>query len=130
MIVIEMVSGNGREEKDSTPYQADDAGRRIQKAGKFWVYEQAIGIHHYAIFNGFKGTMEVYRMVNRRYPPIQANARGHYPIPEIRVEPGLLYDTHTPALLPGYRSLYRMQADNALNPAPQTRPTELIQTER
>jgi Uma2 family endonuclease len=98
LIAIEMVSGSGKEEKDSTPYLADEEGKRIQKAGKFWVYEQAVGIRYYAIFNGFKGTLDMYRRVNRRYRRMQANARGHYPVPELKVELGLLYDTHTPPL--------------------------------
>ncbi|MBM3202653.1 Uma2 family endonuclease, partial [Candidatus Woesearchaeota archaeon] len=98
LIAIEMVSGSGREENDRTPYRADEAGRRIQKAGKFWVYEQGVGIRYYAIFNGFKGTLAVHHLVDGRYQPLPANARGHYAIPELRVELGLVYDSHTPPL--------------------------------
>jgi len=98
LIAIEMVSGTGREEKDKTPYRANSKGKRIQKAGKFWVYEQGVGIRYYAIFNGFKGTLEVYHRVDQRYQRMQANARNHYPIPELKVELGMVHDTHNPPL--------------------------------
>jgi len=98
LIAIEMVSGTGREEKDNTPYRANRQGKRIQKAGKFWVYEQGVGIRYYAIFNGFKGTLEMYHLIDQRYQRMHANARNHYPIPELGVELGMLHDTHTPPL--------------------------------
>jgi len=98
LIAIEMVSGTGEEEKDKTPYRANSKGERIQKAGKFWVYEQGVGIRYYAIFNGFKGTLEVYHRIDQRYQRMRANARNHYPIPELGVELGMLHDTHTPPL--------------------------------
>lgn len=40
VIVVEYVSGNGSEERDSTP-----------NTGKFWIYEQAIRAGYYAIFD-------------------------------------------------------------------------------
>jgi flagellar biosynthesis GTPase FlhF len=98
LIAIEMVSGTGEEEKDKTPYRANSKGERIQKAGKFWVYEKGVGIRYYAIFNGFKGTLEVYHRIDQRYQRMRANARNHYPIPELGVELGIIHDTHTPPL--------------------------------
>jgi Uma2 family endonuclease len=45
LIAIEFVSGDGSEERDATsPLTAPDA-----KAGKFWVYEQAIRIPFYGL---------------------------------------------------------------------------------
>lgn len=46
LIAIEFVSGDGVEERDKTsPFASDES-----KAGKFWVYEQAIRIPFYAIY--------------------------------------------------------------------------------
>ena len=47
LLVIEYVSGDGSEERDTTPYK-----------GKFWVYEQAIAAPYYAIFEPTKATVD------------------------------------------------------------------------
>ncbi|PNK15351.1 Uma2 family endonuclease, partial [Cylindrospermopsis raciborskii] len=99
-IVIEFASKNGKEEKDSSPPpegdEIDPETGKPKKAGKFWVYEQAVKVPYYAIFNGFKGTLEVYHLERKRYKEIKANRRGHYAIPEMGIELGILYDNQKP----------------------------------
>ena len=83
LIAIEFVSGNGNEERDATPPSADE------KAGKFWVYEQAIRIPFYAIFDAWKDILEVYHLVDGRYAKMEPNQRGHFMIAPMAVELGL-----------------------------------------
>jgi len=83
LIAIEFVSGNGSEERDATPPS------ETEKAGKFWVYEQAIRIPFYAIFDAWKDNLEVYHLVDSRYTKMQPNDRGHYAVPPMGVELGL-----------------------------------------
>jgi Uma2 family endonuclease len=90
LIAIEFVSGNGAEERDTTPPS------ETAKAGKFWVYEQAIRIPFYAIFEARKALLEVYRLVDGRYEKMQANARGHFVITPMGVELGLIEDDGVP----------------------------------
>jgi Uma2 family endonuclease len=87
LIAIEFVSGNGSEERDATPLSQGNN----QKAGKFWVYEQAIIIPFYAIYEVKKASVEVYQLVNGHYAKMLANERGHYPISPLGVELGILY---------------------------------------
>jgi Uma2 family endonuclease len=85
LIAIEFVSGDGSAERDRTsPFTGDGA-----KAGKFWVYEQAIRIPFYAIYEVEKATVEVYELIANRYHKCTANARNHYPIPPMGVELGI-----------------------------------------
>lgn len=85
LIAIEFVSGNGAEERDQTsPFAGNDA-----KAGKFWVYEQAIRIPFYLIYEVQKASVEVYELIANRYQLVPANARGHYPIEPMGVECGI-----------------------------------------
>jgi Uma2 family endonuclease len=83
LIAIEFVSGNGIEERDATPPSASE------KAGKFWVYEQAIRIPFYAIFDAWKDILEVYHLVDGRYAKMEPNERGHFAITPMAVELGL-----------------------------------------
>jgi hypothetical protein len=83
LIAIEFVSGNGSEERDTTPPSESE------KAGKFWVYEQAIRIPFYVIFDAWRDNLEVYHLVDGRYAKMQPNDRGHYPILPMGVEIGL-----------------------------------------
>lgn len=82
LIAIEFTSGDGSEERDATPPEGS-------KAGKFWVYEQAVRIPFYAIYEVEKASVEVYQLVNGRYQRCLANDRGHYPIPPLGVELGI-----------------------------------------
>jgi Uma2 family endonuclease len=83
LIAIEFVSGSGKEERDATPPS------ETEKAGKFWVYEQAIRIPFYAIFDAWKDSLELYHLIDGHYTKMQPNERGHYLIPPMGVELGL-----------------------------------------
>ena len=92
LIVLEFVSGNGSEERDRTPYE-----------GKFWVYEQAIRVPFYGIYEVTKASIEVYYLLNGRYSLLPANERGHYPIPPMGVELGIWQGQYQNAELPWLR---------------------------
>ncbi|NJK51662.1 MAG: Uma2 family endonuclease [Leptolyngbyaceae cyanobacterium SU_3_3] len=85
LIAIEFVSGDGSEERDQT----SPLGKKQTKAGKFWVYEQAIRIPFYAIYEVDKADIEVYELVGRHYQRMQPNTAGRYPIVEMGVELGI-----------------------------------------
>jgi Uma2 family endonuclease len=91
-LVIEYVSGDGSEERDTTPYK-----------GKFWVYEQGISAAYYAIFDGKRRTLEVHRLDAGRYQPVPANAAGRFPIAPLRVELGIWEGTYRNICLPWLR---------------------------
>jgi Uma2 family endonuclease len=82
-IAIEFVSGDGSEERDATAATGDS------RAGKFWVYEQAIQIPFYAIYEADKAAVEVYELVSGKYQRVVANQRGHYSIAPMGVELGI-----------------------------------------
>ncbi|TYQ28659.1 Uma2 family endonuclease [Pseudanabaena sp. UWO311] len=86
LIAIEFVSGNGSEERDTTPPS------ETEKAGKFWVYEQAIRIPFYVIFDGFRDNLEAYHLLDSRYVKMLPNDRGHYEIAPMGVELGLILE--------------------------------------
>jgi len=78
LIVLEFVFGNGDEERDKTPI-----------TGKFWVYEQAIRVPFYGIYEVKKASIEVYQLLRGEYQLVPANDRGHYPIESMGVELGI-----------------------------------------
>lgn len=78
VIALEFVSGNGEEERDRTPIK-----------GKFWVYERAIQIPFYGIYEVAKARVEVYQLANGRYQKMTPNHRGHYAIAPLQVELGI-----------------------------------------
>ena len=86
LIAIEFVSGSGKEERDTTPPS------ETEKAGKFWVYEQAIRIPFYVIFDTWKDSLEAYHLVDGHYTKMQPNERGHYLIAPMGVELGLKFE--------------------------------------
>jgi Uma2 family endonuclease len=100
LIAIEFVSGNGLEERDAAPPPENDdeidpkTGKK-KKAGKFWVYEQAICIPFYAIYEVKKAAVEVYHLVDGRYEKLPPNERGHFPIDAMGVELGIMFGTET-----------------------------------
>ena len=55
LIALEFASGNGDEERDSTPSSPENK----QKPGKFWVYEQIIKIPYYGIYEIKNQKLEV-----------------------------------------------------------------------
>lgn len=77
-IVLEFVSGDGREERDTTPYE-----------GKFWIYERIIRPAFYGIYDVQRADIELYELIGGRYRRIEPNQRGHYPIAPLGVELGL-----------------------------------------
>ncbi len=83
LIVIEYASGNGQEERDTTPYR-----------GKFWVYEKAIAAAYYAIFESERASVELYKLEEGRYRLVEPNASNRLPIHPLRVELGLWKGTH------------------------------------
>ena len=78
LMVIEYVSGDGRDERDTTP-----------NTGKFWVYEQAIRAKYYVIYDCQIPLIEAYQLDGTRYARIGANAAGRYPIADLGIEFGL-----------------------------------------
>ena len=50
------------------------------KAAKFWVYEQAIRIPFYAIYEVEKASVAVYQLVDAHYQRCSSNERGHFAI--------------------------------------------------
>ncbi|MEQ9626152.1 Uma2 family endonuclease [Coleofasciculus chthonoplastes] len=92
LIALEFVSGNGSEERDSTPYQ-----------GKFWVYEQAIRIPFYGIYEVEQARVDVYHLLEGRYRLLPANDRGHYPIEPLGVELGIWQGRYKNVELPWLR---------------------------
>jgi Uma2 family endonuclease len=99
LIAIEFVSGDGSEERDRT---SPLSGSGLQ-AGKFWVYEQAIRIPFYAIYEVEKSAVEVYELIGNRYEQCQPNERGHFPIPPMGVELGIWQGPYHNQTLPWLR---------------------------
>ena len=99
LIAIEFVSGDGSEERDPTsPFVDEDS-----KASKFWVYEQAIRIPFYAIYEVDKASVEVYELVAHQYQHCDPNEQGHYPIPPLGVELGIWRGPYINQTLPWLR---------------------------
>ena len=92
LIVIEFVSGDGSEERDATP-----------KTGKFWVYEQAIRVPFYAIYEVSRARVEVYQLLTGKYQLLPVNDHGHYPIGPLGVELGIWQGQYQNAELPWLR---------------------------
>ncbi|WP_197285326.1 MULTISPECIES: Uma2 family endonuclease [Planktothricoides] len=92
VIALEFVSGNGEEERDKTPIK-----------GKFWVYERAIQIPFYGIYEVNKAQIEMYHLVNGRYQKMTPNSRGHYPIEPLKVELGIWQGEYQNQLFPWLR---------------------------
>jgi Uma2 family endonuclease len=99
LIAIEFVSGDGSEERDYTSPYSNSSG----KAGKFWVYEQAIHIPFYAIYTMQQATVDVYELVTNQYQLCQPNERGHYAIPPMGVELGIWQGRYANQTLPWLR---------------------------
>lgn len=105
LIVLEFVSGDGSEERDSTsPFaNREENGEEKKKPGKFWVYEQAIRLPFYGIYEVKKASVEVYQLVQSHYELISANERGHYAIAPMGVELGIWQGRYEEMELPWLR---------------------------
>ncbi|MDF2386498.1 Uma2 family endonuclease [Nostoc ellipsosporum NOK] len=96
LIVLEFVLGDGTEERDKTsPSQGD--------VGKFWIYEQAIRVPYYGIYEVTKDQVEVYHLIDNAYQLMTPNERGHYPIAPLQVELGIWQGLYQNAELPWLR---------------------------
>jgi Uma2 family endonuclease len=91
-LIIEFVSGDGKEERDRTP-----------NTGKFWIYEQVIRSDYYAIYEVDPGTVEVYHLIDRTYERMEPNERGHFEIVPLGVELGIWQGTYQDMELPWLR---------------------------
>jgi Uma2 family endonuclease len=96
LIVLEFVSGSGAEERDCTPPSQG-------QVGKFWVYEQAIRVPYYGIYEVEKAQVEVYHLVDTVYQRMTPNDRGHYPIAPLSVELGIWQGRYQNVELPWLR---------------------------
>jgi Putative restriction endonuclease len=92
LVIVVFVSGNGLEERDSTPW-----------SGKLWIFEHAIRIPYYAIYEVDSGRVELFELVGGRYQPVPANEAGHYPIPALGVELGIWHGLYENRVLPWLR---------------------------
>jgi Uma2 family endonuclease len=92
LIVLEFVSGDGKAERDRTPY-----------TGKFWIYEQAIRVPFYGIYEVEKSSVELYHLIDGHYSLMPENERGHYAISLLGVELGIWQGTYQNATLPWLR---------------------------
>jgi len=92
MVIIEFVSGDGREERDRTPYE-----------GKFWIYEQAIGAGYYGIFEVERSSIELFRLEGGLYQQVVPNESGRLPIKQLEVELGIWHGTHRGITAPWVR---------------------------
>ena len=88
LIALEFASGNGDEERDTTPLSVTEEGTTT-KPGKFWVYEQIVRIPYYGIYEIKSGKLEMYHLVTGFYQKVSPNQRGHYLIPPLEIELGL-----------------------------------------
>lgn len=91
-VALEFVSGDGSEERDATP-----------ETGKFWVYEQAIRIAYYGIFESEQDRLEMYHLVEGRYQRMTPNAHGRFFMAPLGVEIGIWHGTFDNMTLPWLR---------------------------
>lgn len=98
LIVVEFVSGNGSEERDRTP-----PSRASNQVGKFWVYEQAIRVPYYAIYEVEKASVEVYHLHDTTYHQMPPNPQGRYLIAPLNVELGIWQGRYQNVDLPWLR---------------------------
>jgi Uma2 family endonuclease len=99
LIALEFVSGDGSEERDNTPPSQGEGGN----VGKYWVYEQAIRVPYYGIYEVAKAQIEVYHLIDNTYQLMKPNERGHYPIAPLGVELGIWQGFYQNADLPWLR---------------------------
>jgi Uma2 family endonuclease len=85
LIAIEFVSGDGSE------------------AGKFWVYERAIRVPFYAIYEVEKASVEMYELIGNRYQRSSPNSHGRYPVADLGVELGIWHGEYFNQTLPWLR---------------------------
>jgi Uma2 family endonuclease len=77
-IVLEFASGDGSEERDTTPYK-----------GKQWVYEKVIRPVYYGIFSITTGDLAMFHLVDFEAQPMERDGRGHYFLPLMGIAIGV-----------------------------------------
>lgn len=92
VIALEFVSGDGSEERDNTAFK-----------GKFWIYEQALRIPFYGIYEVEKAAIEMYHLVDGTYRPITPNEEGRYVIEPLGVQLGIWHGVYLNLDLPWLR---------------------------
>jgi Uma2 family endonuclease len=92
-IALEFASGDGSEERDTTPLSRSTQGE-VTKPGKFWVYERVMRIPFYGIYEINRGKLEVYHLIEGVYQRMIPDERGHYPIAPMQVKLGLWQGTY------------------------------------
>jgi Putative restriction endonuclease len=92
LIILEFVSGNGSEERDTTP-----------RKGKFWIYERIIRPAFYGIYEVKKARIEFYHLVEDRFELLPKNQRGHYQIEPMGLELGIWQGVYQGVELPWMR---------------------------
>jgi Uma2 family endonuclease len=92
LLIVEFVSGDGSEERDSTPFR-----------GKFWVYEQAVCAPYYAIYEVEKGTVELFKLNGGKYHLVVPNEAGRLAVEPLGVELGIWRGTYRGMDLPWLR---------------------------
>src|SRR5260370_27037950 len=92
LVVLELVYGDGREERDRTPDE-----------GKYWIYDNRIRPGYYGIYEFNPGRVELHRLTGGHFEVMSANDRGHYPIVELGVELGFWQGSYLGANLPWMR---------------------------
>ena len=78
LLALEFVSGDGSEKRDQTPL-----------TGKFWIYERAIRVPYYGIYEVNPGRVTVHHLDGGLYEPLSANSRGHFEVSPLGVELGI-----------------------------------------
>jgi Uma2 family endonuclease len=78
VLIIEYVSGDGSEERDTTP-----------EKGKFWVYENGIQSSYYAIHDPDKEELSVYQLIHGRYETLSPTQHGRFRIVPMGIDLGI-----------------------------------------
>lgn len=92
LVVLEIVSGDGTEERDRTPDE-----------GKYWIYEHRIRPGYYGIYEVDPGRIEMHRLTGGHFEIMSPNERGHFPIVEMGAELGIWQGSYLGANLPWMR---------------------------
>jgi Uma2 family endonuclease len=92
LIILEFVSGTGKEERDKTPW-----------TGKFFIYEQVIRPAFYGIYEVKTASVELYKFIENRFELVIPNDRGHYPIEQLGIEIGIWQGQYQNLNLPWLR---------------------------
>ncbi|NJK59422.1 MAG: Uma2 family endonuclease [Oscillatoriales cyanobacterium SM2_1_8] len=99
LLCLEFVSGDGQEERDATPAAARPHG----KPGKFWVYEQALRVPYYGIYEVDRAAITLYQRVNGRYRICPPDGQGRVAIAPLGVALGIWWGHYLNQYLPWLR---------------------------